>query len=322
MIELFGWIILFIVSLAILIKASDLFVDSAELIGKKFNIPKFVIGATVIALGTSLPELVSSIIAVLKDSSEIVAGNVIGSNITNILMIFGVTGLLYKEMIIPRKVVVIDSPILIISSLLLLVTIYDGSFTLKEAFIFLLFFIFYNIYLVKVKDKRGDDNLYEEKDEKQFTWKSPVLLILSSFLIFLGAKYTIDSVIEIANIMNVGKEVIAITAIALGTSLPELIVCLSAAKKNRPEIILGNILGSNIFNTLGVMSIPALFGNLVIPHDIIMYGLPVMCFVSLLFLFVVSDKKFTRNEGITLLVLYILFIAGLFITPGQNSISP
>ena len=305
------WIIVFILSLSVLIKASGYFIDAAEIIGIKLKIPKFVIGATIVALGTSMPELISSIVAVFQGASEIVAGNVIGSNITNILLILGVSGLLIKEMRIKRKVVKFDLPILIISAILLVVTIIDGNVALSDAFIFLLFLVFYNVYIFNVKD----DELNNDNDESQtisFSFKTIAILIVSIVFIFLGAKYTVDSVIKIAEILKIGKEIIAITAIALGTSLPELIVSLSAIKKNNPELVMGNILGSNIFNTLAIMGIPALFGPLKITVSIISYALPVMCIATLFLLLIALDKKLSRFEAFLLVLFYCIFIIGLF----------
>lgn len=312
------WIIVFFISLAVLIKASDYFIESAEIIGWRLNIPKFVIGATIVALGTSLPELVSSIVAVLQNASEIVAGNVIGSNITNILLILGVAGVAFKGMEISRKVVKIDLPVLVISALMLVITIFDGEFTLTDALIFVLVLIFYNVYILNVKGDRLEIG-NETSDGSKFSWKTVVVLLGSLVFIFLGAKYTVDSVIIIAEILNVGKEIIAITAVAFGTSLPELIVSLAAVKKNNPEMVLGNIVGSNIFNTLAVMGIPALFGKLVIPPSIITFALPVMCIATLLLLLFSFDRKITKVEAILLIVFYFIFIAGLFFyTPLQQ----
>ncbi|MGD9580603.1 MAG: calcium/sodium antiporter [Vampirovibrionia bacterium] len=309
--SLIFWIIIFAISLFILTKSSDYFIESAEITGWRLKIPKFVIGATIVALGTSLPELISSVIAVIQNASEIVAGNVIGSNITNILLILGVSGFAFKEMDINTKIIKIDLPILLISALLLVITIIDGEFSLSEGLIFILFLIFYILYIFNSKSNLP---LSTESTENidQFTWKTIITLIGSTIFIFLGAKYTIDSVINIAEILNIGKEIIAITAISLGTSLPELIVSLSAVKKNNPEMVLGNILGSNIFNTLAVMSIPALFGKLTIPESIIFYALPIMCLTSLILLLISLDKKISKNESILLIVFYFIFIAGLF----------
>lgn len=306
------WIIIFAISLFILIKSSDYFIESAEIIGWHLNIPKFVIGATIVALGTSLPELISSIIAVLKNASEIVAGNVIGSNITNILLILGVSGFAFKGMKISKKIIKIDLPILLLSAILLVITIIDGEFTLSDALIFLLFLVFYNIYIFNTKSdsSQSDD---DTENKSLYSWKTIIILLGSTIFIFLGAKYTVESVINIAELLHIGKEIIAITAIALGTSLPELIVCLAAVKKNNSEMVLGNILGSNIFNTLAVMSIPALFGKLTIPESIIIYALPVMCIATLILLLLSLDKKITKFEAILLFTFYCIFIAGLFL---------
>ncbi len=301
----FLWIIIFVISLFTLIKASDCFTDASEKIGLYFGLPSFVIGVTIVAIGTSLPELVSSIVAVLKNSPEIVVGNVIGSNITNILLVLGVAAIIGKEIKITYKNLYIDVLLLLASAFLLSLTVLDGEFTLPEALTCLLGAVFYLAYTLRI-EKEPEHS--ETKKTKKLETKTIAILVGSSVFIYLGAEYTVESVLKLSEIFKMGKEVIAISAVAFGTSLPELTVTITAAKKGNPEMAIGNVLGSNIFNTFVVMGIPALFGSLLVPRSILNFGLPMMLVATLLYFFVIYDRKVKKWEGWLLLVSYLFFI--------------
>ncbi|MHA1874834.1 MAG: calcium/sodium antiporter [Promethearchaeota archaeon] len=316
MLPLLIWIIIFIASLLVLIKASDYFTDSAEKIGLYFGLPAFIVGVTIVAIGTSLPELVSSIFAVLKDSSEIVVGNVVGSNITNIFLILGIAAIIGKRIKIGYELINVDLPLLVGSAFLLAVTIWDGVFTLPEALLCIMGIILYLVYTINVEKKHEDVEIKKEMkgkfNKRRLDWKTLVILVVSAFFIYLGAKYIVESVIRLSEILNVGKEIIAISVVALGTSLPELAVTVSAARKGKPEMAVGNVLGSNIFNALAVMGIPALVGTLIIPSSILMFGLPMMLIATLLYFFITQDKGITKWEGWLLVIFYVFFIGKLF----------
>lgn len=308
------WVIVFAVSLAVLIKASDYFTDAAEKIGIFFGIPAFIVGVTIVAFGTSLPELVSSIIAVLKDSSEIVVGNVVGSNITNIFLVLGFSAIFASKKIkVSYELIHVDLPILVGSAFLLTATIWDGVFSFGEAIICLIGIVVYIFYSIKSDSEQdGEKEKAEKKKSRKLEPKTIITLIVSAFFIFLGAKYTIDSVIVLSEILNIAKEIIAVGAVALGTSLPELVVSITAARKGNPEMAVGNVLGSNIFNTFVVMGIPAFIGTLIIPASILTFALPMMLIATLLYFFITQDKEITRWEGMLLVLFYIFFVGKLF----------
>jgi cation:H+ antiporter len=312
MLDLVLWIGIFVMALAVLIKASDYFTDSAEKIGIYFGLPAFIIGVTIVAVGTSLPELLSSIFAVLSDSSEIVVGNVIGSNIANIFLVLGVAAIIAKKLEVTYELVHVDLPMLIGSAFILAITIWDGVFTSLEAIICLLGLIIYVWYTIKVgKEHEATEKAVKKKkreEKKIFPWKELGIFLISMIFIFIGAKYTIESVINLSSILEIGKETIAITAVALGTSLPELVVSIQAARKGRAEMAVGNILGSNIFNSYAVMAIPAFVGTLVIPETILTFALPAMLIATLLYYFITQDRQITKWEGALLILFYVLFI--------------
>ncbi|MGM5488007.1 MAG: calcium/sodium antiporter [Nanobdellota archaeon] len=301
------WILIFAVSLAVLVKSSDYFTDAAERLGLHFGIPAFLVGVTIVALGTSLPELISSLVAVFQDSSEIVFGNVVGSNIANIFLVLGVAAIIGKKFRIKYHLLDVDLPLLVGSAFLLAIFAWDLQFTAFEGIISLLGLAIYLGYTfhkrrMPVADKnKGNPSL------------EAVILIVSSIFIFAGAHFTIESVIRLSELLSIGKEVIAVSAIAFGTSLPELMVTIQAARKGNPEIAVGNVLGSNIFNTFAVMGIPALFSTLVITETLLFFSLPVMIIATMMFLFMTQDRHMTCWEGYMLVLFYVVFIVKTYI---------
>ena len=307
MLDLILWIIILIVSLFGLVKASDYFTESAEKIGVAIGISQFIIGVTIVAIGTSLPELVSSIFAVLQKSTEIVAANVVGSNIANILLIFGVAIIINKRLKFSGPINV-DLGLLLGSALFILITAIDGTFSKIDAIISIIAAIAYMIYATSPKHKADVPKIKIEK----ISLKINVVLILSAVFIYLGAKYTIEAVIVLSELIGIGKEVIAISVVALGTSLPELAVTISAARKKNFHMAIGNVLGSNIFNSFTVMGISGIIAPLFIPRQIIYVGIPIMIVSTMIYLILVKKNEIRRWEGILLVLFYLLFIGKTF----------
>ncbi len=305
-------ILIFVVSLAVLIKASDFFTDAAEKVGLMAGLPHFIIGVTIVAVGTSIPELVSSLVAVSQNSSEIVIGNVIGSNVANIFLIIGIASIIStRSLLIDYDLVSVDLPLFIGSAFLLSLIVWDLQFSLYEGILMIIGYIFYIFYAIENSGgiNREDEEDTEEIKKKDSLIKEIFILVISSVFIFGGANYTIQSISDISGILGVGKEVMAISAVAIGTSLPELLVTISAARKGKPEMAVGNVLGSNIFNSFLVMGIPRLLGDLTMPIEVIKLGIPVMVCASLLLFFVTQDKKVTQWEGWLFLIFYAWFVA-------------
>jgi len=316
---LITWIAVFILSLFVLVKASDYFIDSAEKIGIFFGVPSFIIGVSIVALGTSLPELISSLFAVFKDSSEVVVGNVVGSNVANVFLVMGVAAVVGGRLTVTYELAYVDLPLLVGSAFLFAAMIWDGDFTLPEALLCVAGAVLYLGYSVSVKRKPQDDATKRlsdatkrRSDAKKLGWKCIIILVVSAFFIYLGAKYTIESVIRLSQILNIGKEVIAVSAIAFGTSVPELMVTVRAARKGKAELALGNVLGSNIYNVFAVMGISGLFGTLIIPPSILTLGLPMMLIATLLYFVMTQAKVMTKWEGFLLVMFYVLFVGKLF----------
>lgn len=295
------FIIIFLVSLAVLLFASDKFVESAENVGLALGIPSFIVGVTIVAVGTSLPELATSIAAILSGTSEIVVGNVVGSNITNILLVIGATAVIGKGIKLDYDVWNVEMTKLLASAFILYFMLSDGTFSKFEALIMLAALVLFLANSFSVKS--------EEEEEKPKLKKIDFLiLIVASVFIFLGAKYTIYGMENIAAAFNIPPHIIAITAVALGTSLPEVVVSITAARRGKHAMAVGNVIGSNIFNTYAVMGISGLLANLTIPADTISESIPFMMAITILFAVSCLTKTITKYEGWLFLLIYIFFI--------------
>lgn len=319
-------LLLFVLSLTVLIKASDVFTDAAEKLGLLMGLPAFIIGVTIVSLGTSIPELISSIIAVTEGASEIVIGNVVGSNIANICLVLGTASVVSsKSMQISYDLLSVDLPLFTGSTFLLVLMVWDQEFTTGEAVLLLVGYCVYLFYTLKSSEEDTaptaaipDDAEVSstasiaDKEKSTYMLRQIVLLIASALFIFIGARFTINSLIAISDIISIGREIIAVSAVALGTSLPELIVTANAARRGRAEIAIGNVLGSNIFNIFMVMGIPGVMGTLVIPSAILATGIPTLIATTILMFFVTQDRKLTVWEGWLFFIIYFWFVAHTF----------
>ncbi|MBC6418553.1 MAG: calcium/sodium antiporter [Prochloron sp. SP5CPC1] len=308
---------IFVISLAVLIKSSDYFTDAAEKFGLLIGLSPFIIGVTIVSIGTSLPELISSLFAVWANSSEIVIGNVVGSNIANIFLVIGAASVIsYKQSInITYNLIRVDLPLFVGSALLLALEVWDRKFTKGEAWLLLLAYLMYTFYTLNgTEEQEATENDSEEpiKRNSKTVIIQLLIIIISAIFLYLGAKYTIDYLVKISEVLDIGKEIIAVTAVALGTSLPELIVTVNASLKGKAELAVGNVLGSNVFNTFVVMGVPGLIGTLTIPKTVIMGGLPTMIAGTILLFFVAQDQQLTVWEGWLFFIFYGWFIGQTF----------
>ncbi len=299
---------IFFISLVVLIKSSDYFTDSAEKVGLYFKFPAFIVGVTIISVGTSLPELVTSIMSVLKHHSEIVAGNVTGSDIANILLILGISSIIAKDMRFEHDIMRVDLPILAASSFFLFFCVQDGIFSTIEGVLSILLLVVYLLYASQAKKSTFENVLIEK-----LGFKTPIILILSIIFVNISAEYTVSSIVKISAILHIPTEVIAASALAIGTSLPELVVSITAIKKGNIEMSVGNVVGSNIFNTFGVMGTASLFGNIKIGSDVINFYIPFVVASTILLVFAIQNKVMSRWIGYTFVIFYIFYILKLFL---------
>lgn len=310
MYDLILWSVILGLSLFLLIKASDYFITYSEKIGVFFGLPCFVIGIIILALGTSLPELVSSIVAVMKNSSEIVMGNVIGSNIANILLILGFIAYISNGFKLNNRCIKVDLIMLFSSTIILLVLSLDKIITLYEGIFLLVLITIYILYSTLFNKKSVGELCTDIKDGHII--KNSIILLVSCYLIYLGSEWTIKSVISLSDILQIPKEFIAITVVAVGTSLPELIVSASALKKGSADMALGNIIGSCVFNSLGIVGASALFGNIAVTKNILTFAFPVL-FLAIFMLTINNFKtQISRFSGGVYLGVYFAFIVALY----------
>lgn len=295
------YIVIFGVSLFVLLKASDYFIDSAEAIGLSLGISPFVIGITIIAFGTSLPELATSISAVMAGESMIVMGNVVGSNVANILLVLGLTVVFaIRQIVIDKGILRLDIPILLLASFGLYYAVYDGQVSVYEAGFALVVLVFY-LYRSMSQDQSA---------EKRIPVAPHVYgtFLMAGVFVFLGSKYTIYGIEGISTIAGISPDLIALSMVALGTSLPEVIVSVRAAKRGKAEIALGNVIGSNIFNILAVLGISRLFGALEITQSVTDFSLPLMLGVTVVLGLLCIYGRMKKWIGTLFLIMYALYI--------------
>jgi len=321
MLEFIG---LFILGIVVLIKSSDLFVVSASRLAKIFGVSELVIGLTVVAIGTSLPELASSVIASLNNNSGIALGNIIGSNIANLALVLGVSAI-FHNLKIEKRLFERECYILIAVTLLFYILTLDSVISFADGLllIFLLaiymFFMFkfkvqfhellkVNLYIEHLVNFRKFLHLLKENFKKVLATEALVLIVSLAGLYF-GANFVVDSASNLAEIFGLTDTFVGLTLVALGTSLPELAVALVSLNKGFHNMLIGNIVGSNIFNILFVGGFAALANSIPVSVFALTILGPFLIIVSSIFLlFAWSDLTIRKTEGIVLLLLYFLFL--------------
>ena len=293
-------LVLLVVGFVMLIKGADWFVEGAAGIARKFGIPQLVVGLTIVAMGTSAPEAAVSITAALKGNAGISIGNVVGSNIMNVFVILGITAAIIA-IAIQDSTVKYEIPYLIFISVAFLAMGYTGgSISRLEGVILWALFILYLAYLFRLA-KKGSD---EEEEEN----RSPLFLLLSGIvgavIIVWGSNITVDSATAIAKMIGLSESFIGLTIVALGTSLPELVTSVTAAKKGSADIAIGNIVGSNIFNILFVIGTTALIIPVPFAANFLIDSAIAIFAAILLWICVLKTKKLTRMGGIIMLLCY------------------
>ncbi|OQP67494.1 sodium:calcium antiporter [Niastella populi] len=298
--------VIFLIALFVLIVAARFFTKAAEELGKWLSFPSFVIGIFIVGIGTSLPELISGVLSVSRGVSEIVPGNIIGANISNLLLVTGfAVALSRKPISLGSMYIYIDLHFLLGSFFMFYIIAYDGLITWQEAIMGILVFIVYSFYLIK----GGTQS--ETPDEKQkipFPVKSAIILVLAAVGIYFGAEYTVQAIQGIARGLQVPESIVALTVLSVGTTLPELAVNITAIKQGKAEMAIGNILGSCIFNTLVIPSTASLIGVIKVPKELLSFSLPVMAGTGLLFYLLTQDKRISVWEGLMFVMIYVLFI--------------
>ena len=305
-------IILLIVGFIILIKGADIFVDGAASIADNFKVSKMLIGLTIVAFGTSAPEFAVSVKSLLSGNGDMILGNVIGSNILNIVLILGVSSM-FHSLTVKNNTVKKELPITILITTLFSVLIFDNLFdkkftnelTRSDGIVLLLFFMVFIYYLIRMARNKIDE---DQEEVYMPILKAIAFTIVGIISIIFGSNIVVDNASRIAINLGISEKMVALTIIALGTSLPELVTSITATRKGEYDIAIGNVVGSNIFNIGVVVGIPiTLFGG--ISRITFNYIDIIVMLLSaiLLFVFAFNDKKITKKEGIVFLLVFILY---------------
>ncbi len=307
-------IILLIVGFIILIKGADWMVSGASSAALNFKVSKTLIGLTIVAFGTSAPEFAVSVSSLASGNSDMLIGNVIGSNIINILLLIGV-GALARPIVVNRSTIKKELILLLLLTIAFIVLFLDtfttgaveNSISRADAIICLVFFAVFMYFVIRTTRKtRKDSKKARVKEKPAFTLKKSLILTAVGLAgIVLGSKLVVDNASLIAAAIGVSDRIIALTIVALGTSLPELVTTITAARKNESELVIGNIVGSNIFNICIVMALPVLMFGTVKPATFDIVDIIAMLgSVVILYFMTLKDRKITRIEGLLMLVIF------------------
>ena len=316
------WIILIVLGFILLIKGADFLVEGASNIAKKFHIPEIIIGLTIVSIGTSMPELFVSITSAIDGYPDMAVGNIVGSNIANLLLILGMSSII-RSIKFKRETRLIEIPMCLgISVLFVLLCNLGHDITRFDAGILIVLFILFIVYTI-IMAKKGEEFDKEDDDEKvvdktklsKSTIKDVVFLILGAVLLKIGGDLTVNNAVEIAKHFGLSEKLISVTILAVGTSLPELVTSVSAAFKGKSDIAIGNILGSNIFNMLLIIGVSAMIKPIVYntSYNLDMIFLIGGTLVLSLFPIIPPKNKMSRGNGVVYVLIYVGYLVSLFV---------
>lgn len=310
-------IFLLIAGFILLIKGADWLVDGASSVASNFKVSKLLIGLTIVAFGTGAPELAVSFSSLINGSTDILIGNVIGSNIINVLLLIGIAAVIHPIKV-KKDTVSKELPLLLLISTALIILLLDvnlaetvvNTFSRADAIICLLFFAIFLYYLIAMarKNRRGKSAKQEVEKPKYSLGKSFVFVILGLVGVVGGSQLVVSSASFIAATIGISERIISLTIIALGTSLPELVTTINAAKKGESDLLVGNIVGSNIFNICVVLALPVAFAGGITPNNFETIDLFMLIFSSLLLcLLARHNHRITRLDGYLMLTFFTIY---------------
>jgi cation:H+ antiporter len=301
--------VIFAVALLVLIKGADIFIDGAKKIGQWFGMSSFAVGILIVGMGTSLPELASSFAAVWSGATEIVIANAVGSNITNILLIVGVLAFFGGPVLIKQDLLKTELPLFFIATVHFIAVLIDGVVDRVEAVLLVATFGAYLWYImVESKQQVMEDGEVVPK----ISWLTFALTVGGLAAVIFGATYVVESTITMATILSVPVGLVAILAIAIGTSLPEFVVTIQSIRRRETEMAIGNIFGSNAFNMLVVVGLPGLFVSALVADVVVMQlGLGILIAASLIFFVSGLARQLMRWEGLMMLIFFAFFLVKL-----------
>lgn len=306
-----AWVTVLCLALFALVRGADTFVVGAKQMGASLGMSKFAIGVLIVGFGTSLPELASSVAAALDGETAIVLANVVGSNITNILLIVGALAAIGGKIVIKRDLIKTELPIFFIATVHFMAVTYDGVVDRVESILLLGTFAAYLWYLFFEARKDDSVELTQRGRRPYLQFRSIAFILLGIVAVLIGANYTVEMVINIALALSVPVGLVSIAGIALGTSLPELFVCMQAIKTGEQELAIGNIFGSNAFNILMVVGLPAFITPLVADEVVMKLGIGILLAASAIFFVNGLAKQVMRWEGVMMLLFFAFFLVKL-----------
>jgi len=300
--------VIFVIAMGALIWGAELIIKQSEKIALKFNIPEFIIGATLIALGTSLPEMAASIAASMNHKPEIAISNVIGSNILNITLVLASVFLIARNISPKRDFFAKDSTWALVPVLVFILMILDGVISRFDAVLLLLLMGAYLLFLLQDAKSIPLEDL-DDIDVSHFSWIATIPILVGAFiLVIVGAHFTVESASEIAKSFGISEWIIGIVMISLGTSMPELVVSISAAMKGKVDMAIGNIIGSNLANMTVVLGSAALANPMPINAPVYLFDIATMIVATLILVFLTANKLYTKSAGISLVIILGLFL--------------
>lgn len=312
--------VLLIAGLVLLVKGADLFVTGASSVARRFHIPSLIIGLTIVAFGTSAPEAAVSITSALNGQSDITMGNIIGSNMFNLLVVVGIAAWILpfkvKETIIAK-----EFPFTLLGCLAVLVLTYDvllqngsvNNINRTDGLVLLMFFGIFMYYLLSVALKAVKENKTEEVMVTISMPKSVIYLVIGIVGIMLGGDIAVDAASAIAMDWGMSEAMVGLTIIAIGTSLPELMTSVVAARKGESDIALGNVIGSNIFNIFFILGISAVITPVSVSAVVAFDALLLAVISVIAFCFALTDRRFSKGEGAVLILFYVAYMAFVII---------
>ena len=301
-------VVCLVVGFVLLIKGADFFVEGSSSVAKRLHIPAIIIGLTIVAMGTSLPETAVSISAALKGSAEISLGNILGSNILNILLILGLTALICP-VAVQKSTIRYEIPyVVLVSAVLMGIGYTDHMLSRLDGLILWALMICYLLYLRRMV-KSGEETLEGIPGEgvEMPVWKMLLMIVAGGACIVVGSNLAVDSASELARIFGMSERLIGLTIVAFGTSLPELVTSVTAAVKGKADIAVGNIVGSNIFNILLVIGTSSLITPIVYAESFLVDSIVCIAVAILLWLCVFRNRKLSRMGGAILLIADIVY---------------
>jgi cation:H+ antiporter len=305
-------ILIFLAGVSCLTFGANMLVTHSSKIAAHFNIRPFIIGVTIIAFGTSAPELVVSLAAAIKGTTAMALGNVLGSNVANIGLILGFTALI-SPMLVDEKILKKEVPIMNLALALIYIMSLDGEISRLDGLILIAGIVLFTYFCIKSHKSENNNNEKPERKKGDGVVRSYILTVVGLVLLVGGAHYMVESAVIIAKAFGISEMFIGITMVAVGTSLPELAASTAAIIQQKGEMGIGNVVGSNIFNVLLVLGAVAVVKPIPVAESLLSFEYPVMIgFGFLLYILGKGGKRFSRKDGALLLTLYVIFIAVLY----------